>query len=217
MYSFNKDMRFIKHIKNLMISIPLTGLLFIVWDIWFTSIGVWGFNDMYYLGLTICNMPIEEWLFFFCIPYACVFTHYAIQHFKTNWVLTTTLTKTITIGLIVLSIGLVLFNSDKLYTFVNFTVLAIVLAIGLIYYLNLLKRFYISFLFIIIPFLLVNGVLTGSLIKQEVVWYNHSENLNIQLFTIPIEDAGYAFSLLFINIILLEYLKTKTLWQRKKI
>ena len=180
LYSFNKDMRFIKRFKDLMISIPLTGLMFIIWDIWFTHIGIWGFNSTYHLGFTILNMPLEEWLFFFCIPYACLFTHYAIQHFKMNWVLPTRLTKNITIGLIALSIGVAAFNTDKLYTLVNFTILALVLIAGLIYKLDILKRFYISFVFILLPFLLVNGMLTGSFIQQEVVWYNHTENLNIK-------------------------------------
>ena len=60
---------------------------------------------------------------------------------------------------------------------------------------------------ILIPFFIVNGILTGSFIHQEVVWYNNSENLGIRLFTVPIEDAFYAFSMLFANLILIEKFK----------
>lgn len=217
LYSFNKNMCFIKHFKHVLLSTLLTAILFISWDIWFTNLGIWGFNDLYYLGFTLFKMPIEEWLFFFCIPYACLFTHYALFHFKPQWKISIKRTKLLTLSLILLSGGIVLFNLGKLYTAVNFLVLICVLIIGLKYNTQQLQRFYISFLFILIPFLLVNGVLTGSFIDQEVVWYNNSENLGIRLFTIPIEDMGYAFSLLFTNILLLEYLKTSSLWLRKKI
>ena len=39
-----------------------------------------------------------------------------------------------------------------------------------------------------IPFVIVNGALTGLFLNQQVVWYNQNEILNIYLFTIPIED-----------------------------
>lgn len=217
LYSFNKNMYFIKWFKEVFISISATSVLFLIWDVWFTNIGVWGFNNSYYLGYTLLNMPIEEWLFFFCIPYACLFTHYAIQHFKPHWTISNKWTKTITIGLVLISLGIVLFHYNKLYTAVNFLVFILVLILGLKHNLPLLQRFYISFLFILIPFLLVNGVLTGSFIPQEVVWYNNSENLGLRLFTIPVEDSAYAFSLLFTSTLILEHLKTSKLWLRKKI
>lgn len=208
LYSFNKQMRFIKHFKHVCISTLITGILFLIWDVWFTTIGVWGFNDMYYLGYKLLNMPIEEWLFFFCIPYACIFTHYALFHFKPHWNVPLRSTKVLTSSLLLLTITIAILNSNKLYTTINFSVLSFVLIIGLKYNIKQLQRFYISFLFILIPFLLVNGILTGSFINEEVVWYNNSENLNIRLFTIPVEDFGYAFSLLFANILLFEKLKT---------
>jgi len=43
----------------------------------------------------------------------------------------------------------------------------------------------------------------------EVVWYNNDENLNIRLFTIPVEDAVYAFNMLYPSILLIEFFKKK--------
>lgn len=43
----------------------------------------------------------------------------------------------------------------------------------------------------------------------EVVWYNNDENLNIQLFTIPVEDIVYAFNMLYPSILLIEFFKKK--------
>ena len=48
----------------------------------------------------------------------------------------------------------------------------------------------------LVPFAIVNGVLTGSFIPGEVVWYNDSQNLGIRIATIPIEDFAYAFSMI---------------------
>jgi lycopene cyclase domain-containing protein len=61
----------------------------------------------------------------------------------------------------------------------------------------------------LIPFFIVNGILTGSFIENEVVWYNNSENLGIRLFTIPIEDTIYALSLILTNLALTEYFQSK--------
>jgi lycopene cyclase domain-containing protein len=63
----------------------------------------------------------------------------------------------------------------------------------------------------LIPFFIVNGILTGSFIEVPIVSYNNSENLGIRLFTIPIEDIGYAFSMLFGNLMIFETLKKRFL------
>jgi lycopene cyclase domain-containing protein len=61
------------------------------------------------------------------------------------------------------------------------------------------------------PFFIVNGVLTGSFIENEVVWYNNAENLNIRMFTIPVEDTIYALSMLLTVFVLLEHFEAKKL------
>ncbi|MFT7666352.1 MAG: lycopene cyclase domain-containing protein [Patiriisocius sp.] len=61
----------------------------------------------------------------------------------------------------------------------------------------------------LIPFLIVNGVLTGSFIENEVVWYNNAENLNFRITTIPIEDTIYALGMLLTVFVLLEYFESK--------
>ena len=215
LYSFEKTMYFIKWWKQVFLAILLVAAVFIVWDIIFTNNGVWGFNEMYLIGYDILNLPIEEWLFFICIPYACIFTHYAFQYFLPNIKLTTNLSNVTTIFLIVLLVGVVFSNYDRAYTFYNYILLILILVYSLITKNKQLPRFYITFLIILVPFFIVNGLLTGSFITEEVVWYNNSENLGIRIGTIPIEDIGYAFNLIFLNIILIEKFK-KIQWTVEK-
>ena len=53
-----------------------------------------------------------------------------------------------------------------------------------------------TYFIIFIPFFLVNGILTGSGIEDQVVWYNDAENMGIRLLTIPIEDTIYNLGML---------------------
>lgn len=209
MYSFHKKMRFIKQWKSLLSSISIVGLFFIIWDVMFTANGIWGFNDTYHLPLLIGGLPLEEILFFFCIPYASVFIHYSLAYFKPEFLIPAGYAKSLTVLLLLTVVGVLIFNYDKWYTMVNYSLLIVSLLLGLKYGLELLRRFYISFVIILIPFFIVNGILTGSFIAEPVVWYNNSENLGIRLFTIPIEDVGYAFNMLFLVVLLNERLKKK--------
>jgi lycopene cyclase domain-containing protein len=62
---------------------------------------------------------------------------------------------------------------------------------------------------LLIPFFIVNGILTGSGLPQPIVWYNNAENIGIRLWTIPVEDIFYGFELMFINVYLYEMLQNK--------
>ena len=206
-YSFEKRMHFIKWWRSVFLSIGITAVIFLIWDVIFTKNGVWGFNEAYLVGIDLINLPIEEWLFFICIPYACIFTHYAFQYFFPKLRLSDTLTRGITLLILTVLIPVLVLHSGKAYTFVNYLLLVFILVYSLISKERQLGVFYLTFLIILIPFFIVNGILTGSFIEDQVVWYNNAENLGIRMGTIPVEDAGYAFSMIFLSIILIEKFK----------
>jgi lycopene cyclase domain-containing protein len=69
-----------------------------------------------------------------------------------------------------------------------------------------LTRFYFSYIILLFPFLIINGILTGLFITGEIVWYNNEEILGIRILTIPIEDFFYGMLLLLMNTAAMEYL-----------
>jgi lycopene cyclase domain-containing protein len=200
-------MRFIKHWKAVLASLTIVATIFLIWDAIFTANGVWGFNPDYHLNILLFGMPIEEWMFFFCIPYASIFIHYSLTYFKPKLLLSVKTTRFITLFFMIVLLPVIVLNSDKSYTFVNYSSLLFVLLMGFFFGIKYLQRFYISFLIILVPFFIVNGVLTGTGLEEPVVWYNNAENLGIRLTTIPIEDIGYAFTMIFGNVLLIEKFK----------
>ena len=184
----------------------LTMGVFIPWDVIFTINGVWGFNSDYFLGFEIFSLPLEEWLFFICIPFACVFTHYALLLYFPNLKLNKVVTKAISISLVLILFILALANYDKWYTLVNFSLAIPLTWLAYKYNPQLLQHFFLTFLVMLIPFFIVNGVLTGSWIDNQVVWYNDAENLGIRMGTIPVEDSIYAYSMILMNLFFFEYL-----------
>lgn len=209
-FSFYPKANFSKKWQYLMPAIAIPGVIFILWDVYFTKWGIWGFNESYLTGLNISNLPLEEWMFFICIPYACVFTYFSFKHlFKKDYLLQ--YAPAITWVLIAVSILIAVTNLDLAYTSVTF----LSLAAFLLFHIFVLKsdylgRFYFSFIFILIPFFLINGVLTGSFIDDQVVWYNDSQNLGIRLGTIPVEDTFYGMLLLLMNVTLFEELQPRS-------
>jgi lycopene cyclase domain-containing protein len=78
-FSFHSKIKFYRYWKSFIAGLSIVASLFILWDIVFTKWGVWGFNPMYVSGIYFANLPVEEVLFFFCIPFSCLFTFYNIE------------------------------------------------------------------------------------------------------------------------------------------
>lgn len=209
--SFDKKVRFYKNWKALFLSIAFMMALFIPWDIIFTTKGIWGFNPCYLCGLEIGHLPIEEWMFFIVVPYACVFIYECCKAYFSDVLQKIAQPIYLTIAVVTLAAGLL--NYDKWYTVVNLLGTA---AMTLIYLILNQKRIgdtLMAYLVSLIPFVLVNGMLTGSFLHEPIVWYNDSENLGIRVFTIPLEDAFYLWFLLLV--VLMPYEGLKKLGLRK--
>ena len=206
--SFYPKHPFFKKWKNYFIANLIVATFFIVWDILFTKIGVWGFNEKYLLGLKLSVIPFEEVMFFFCIPYSSVFVYFALNFLVKNNPFEKIHKKITLFSDISLAIiGLIYWN--KWYTSVTFILTSVFLFYNYIKKNNLAK-IYFSYCVTLIFFFIVNGILTGSFIEEPVVWYNNQENLGIRIGTIPVEDTIYGFLLIASVTQIFEYLNTKT-------
>jgi lycopene cyclase domain-containing protein len=205
--SFDKKLQFSRQWKYLVPSILVIAFFYLAFDIYFTKMGVWGFNPHYHSFIVFCKLPLEEWLFFVVIPYASIFLHDSIVLYFSKIILPDRIARYISIALIIISLIILLFNMGRAYTAYIFSLIILVLIISFFDKTNVVKSFYCTFLVIILPFVIVNAILTGSFIEEPVVWYNNNENLGIRFLTIPVEDFGYAFSLILFNLLLRNKLK----------
>lgn len=209
LFSFHPKLRFDKTWGAFFPAVLITGLIFVLWDMYFTRLGVWGFNERYLIGLEIGNLPIEEILFFFCIPYACVYTFHCLDLFMGK-VGDSKMQKIITLFLVSGMLLFGLLNLNKIYTATTFISFSLVLLFAeFILKINWLTRFYVVYAVLLIPFFIVNGVLTGSWIEEEVVWYNSAEFMNFRIGTIPVEDAFYGAMLILVNLMIYRYLLSR--------
>lgn len=207
--SFDRRLNFYRDWKFFFPGMFLTLAFFIAWDVLFTHWGVWGFNPAYLTGVTLINLPIEEWMFFIAIPYACVFTYEALNYLIKKDYLGRSAKGISWTLVVVLSVVCVL-HPERWYTAVTFGFTALFILLHLLVFKsNYLGRFYFSYLVILVPFFIVNGILTGSFIEEQVVWYDDSRNLGIRLFTIPIEDSIYGMLLIMMNVTFLEYFRKR--------
>ena len=207
--SFEYRVRYFKKWPPLFLAILVSGAIFIVWDILFTDAGVWGFTPTYLSGYYLVNLPIEEWLFFITVPFASIFIYENVIYFVRRPISPATARYILMASGILLS-AIALWNGDQLYTFYCFLGTGIFLLIhGLFIRAAYTGHFIIAYLIHLVPFLVVNGILTGSLIDEQIVWYNNAENFNIRLGTIPIEDTIYSLFLLLLNVTFYEFFKKK--------
>jgi len=207
--SFYPKAPFYKKWKYLIPAIIIPGILFLIWDEVFTQANVWGFNSKYVTGWYLGTLPLEEVLFFICIPYACVFTYFALNHLIENDYLYPhheLISSALIVALLVIGAAYM----ERLYTGITFILLAFFLAWSVLKLRpRYMGRFYFAYGLILIPFFFVNGILTGSFIDSEVVWYNNAHNLGLRIGTIPVEDIFYGMLLILMNIAIFEWLQER--------
>lgn len=216
LFSFHPKLKFYELWKYFFPATCIMMAFFVPWDIIFTQHGFWGFNRKYLSGMHLGNLPIEEWLFFICIPYACLFTIYAFKNLLPKFSLSNKVTAIVYFSLQTLLIVSLLYFYDRWYTAVNFGYAIVLLALVFNFKRKALQVFFPTFLILLVPFFIVNGFLTGSWIHEQVVWYNDAENLGLRIGTVPIEDSIYAMSMLLTVYALMETFREKYASKEKK-
>ncbi|WP_209330996.1 lycopene cyclase domain-containing protein [Lunatimonas salinarum] len=212
--SFEHRIQYAKKAYALFPAILAMAFVFILWDHWFTVQGVWGFNPRYILGIYLLELPLEEWAFFLVVPYACVFIYEVLIYFVKKD-LFRPVSRYLMYVLIASFVVLGLVHFDKMYTGINFLFTSAVITAHLLIFKDVhFGRFLMAYLVSLIPFFLINGVLTGSWIDEPIVWYNNGENLGIRLGTIPIEDSVYNLGMLLMVVTIYEKIKERKTFQK---
>lgn len=187
----------------------ITGLFFLFWDVLFTIRGVWSFNPAYIIGVKFFGLPLEEMLFFLTVPFACIFIYACLNHYV-KWLMPFRLTGIISSMVILLSILMLILYHDRLYTEITFgLLLLLVVLIQYVFKADWVNRYYLAYIVALLPFYIVNGILTSV----PIVLYNNAENLGKRVGTIPFEDHFYLMALLLMNIGFFEYFKRQKLSQ----
>jgi lycopene cyclase domain-containing protein len=191
--SFDKKVSFYKEWSFVFIATLIVALPFLIWDELFTQWGVWGFNADYLLKIYIGRLPLEEVLFFIVIPYNFIFLLKVVQAYfpnrnKKRIAPVFAFIFTATSGLWMLLYG------ANYYTF-----LAAFLSAALTILLRNRKwyqDFMWTYLLCLIPFFIVNGILTGAFTDAPIVWYSEKHIIGWRMISIPFEDLYYNYALL---------------------
>ena len=200
LFSFHPKLKFNQQFPAFFKAAFLVLIPFIIWDAWFTEIGVWWFRDDYLLGIRFLGLPVEEWLFFICIPFSCIFTYFCItKFFNLKWKSAPELY--LTLFLIIIFSILAILNYDKVYTFLTFSLTALTLAF--LKYMaksDWIGEATVIYILLMPGFFAVNSVLTGTGLENPIVNYNREHFMNIRLGTIPVEDSIYGYMLILWNL-----------------
>ncbi|MGQ8870408.1 lycopene cyclase domain-containing protein [Myroides sp. TSA_177.3] len=207
--SFDSRIQFNKQFLHFFKASALVSVPFILWDIWFTHLGVWWFNTNYTIGVSIAGLPLEEMLFFIFIPFSCIFTYFVIdKYYQLDLLKSFNNLLVFTSIIILIVVGLL--NINKIYTITTCLV-----SVATLFYLHfIVKSQWISkasfvYTLLMLGFFPVNGVLTGTGLENPIVNYNPKDFLGIRMFTIPVEDMVYGYTQFLLIIYFFKYFQNK--------
>lgn len=204
--SFDKKVAFYKSIPFFLKSMYITSSLYIIWDILFTKFAVWKFNTPYLIDTFLINLPIEEYIFFLVVPYACLFIYECLKAYfpdvnlHANYIWT---------GIGIFSLVMSIVFASQIYTLLTFGLIAGTLLAIYKFEKTLFNKIgnhlLLAWIVALIPMAYVNGVLTS----KPVLIYNNLENCTLRIGTIPFEDFFYNLLYMLWMIVLFEKFKSK--------
>jgi lycopene cyclase domain-containing protein len=206
--SFDRKVRYARKWPAVLGATAVVAAVFIPWDILKTAAGVWGFNERYVGTFTVAGLPAGELLFFLVVPFSCIFIYEVVQtYFRerpvrvARWVWL--------LGAACLA-ALGVLSRQQAYTLTVLVAVAAVLVLAALWQPDLLGsfHFWLAIALTYIPFLIFNGILTSV----PLVVYNDAEIWGVRVYTIPVEDFFYSFSLLALAILVYRPLRRR--WVR---
>lgn len=198
--------RQIKYVSRWRLKLLVSGIImipYVIWDVLVVG-SHWWFNKAYTLDFRLFGLPMEEWLFFITVPFGCLLVWETLPDTRLSTQLRP-LRHARQVLYMSLPVGIWVFSTGKQYTGLVLCCFGLVgLADTLLRTDLLLQPKIYVYLTIVSGLILVfNGYLTA----RPVVLYGEAYQIGYRMWTIPIEDFGYGFTLVLFNTILYEKLK----------
>lgn len=192
--SLTTDVQPHRRIKRLVAGSLLVSLPFILWDIWAVRAGHWSFNERYVVGPYLFGVPVEELLFFFTVPFACMYVWGVVRkHDKSPQKMSLTTMRGVFVAVTLLAALLLLLYWGNGYT--RSALIAFFITLLLLVWrrdIVSLRQFWVFQACILGLFLVANTVLTAL----PIITYGADSFIGFRIGTIPVEDFFFNFALL---------------------
>ena len=191
--SFDKKVAFYKEWRFVFLASLIVAVPFLIWDELFTQWGVWGFNPNYLLKIYLGHLPLEEVLFFMVIPYNFIFIFTVIKAYFPNRNKRKVSAWFAYLFMATSGLWLLLYSGNYYTSLACFLSLALTILLrNKTWY----QDFMWAYLLCLIPFFIVNGILTGATTPEPIVWYSEQHLIGWRMISIPFEDLYYNYALL---------------------
>lgn len=204
--SFDSRVRYIRNWSKAALASLSSLVPFIIWDSLVTG-RHWWFNHTYTLDVRILRLPIGEWLFFFTVPFACLFIWEIITTFRPRRDIKM-FDNLRLLWLLVIPVGVWLFFIGLEYTGLVLVALSIISLLDKFLKTNIIMdaRYYVMLGILIGLMLVFNGYLTA----RPLVLYDPSYQLNFRIITIPLEDFLFGISHILLTLIFYTKIKERS-------
>lgn len=191
--------------KYIILAAMITVFAFSVPTEFLTQLKVFVFNPPYLTGIILWELPLEESLLTLLLP-LCGLSAYLFLNAKYPKNTLEKYSLALSNILLGISIAMIFFGYQKLYTMYTFVILLVfLLYIEYVNKLRFMYKFYRAYLFSLIPFYVVFGILTST----PVIQYTTSETLDFRLGQIPFETHFYFMDMLLLTVYLFELFKSR--------
>lgn len=204
--SFDRKVAYYKKWPQVFLAIFLALIPFITWDALVTG-RHWWFNEQYIIGTRLFGLPLEECLFFITVPFSSLFVWEVLAAYFSNRKIQSL--RWLRSGLMVgIPTGIVLFGIGKEYTGLATFGLGLVAMLDYLLKTGIfLQSRILSFSAILTGLMLVfNGFLTA----RPVVLYDYDFQIPLLIYTIPLEDFLFGYTLIYLCTILYQKFTGKT-------
>ena len=194
--SFDRKVAFWRRWPQVFAAIAAVVFVFGAWDAWMASRGIWSFHPEHAGTWRFLHLPMGEWLFFVCVPYACLFVLACSRAYFVDrplaiprWIVALAAAACFALAFACRELG---YTATVLLS--GGVALAVMEALDPATLRS--RNFWVALGLTYLPFLVANGFLTGI----PIVLYDDSQNLGIRVGTIPLEDFLFSFSMMALSV-----------------